>query len=166
MTEERRKPDRDRILASPPRRLMLQVIEDDPGIFVTELHAILTLDTGTFYYHLKMLREAGIVEEHKVQLAGSLRKALYPAGHAPEPGREDDPLFSDAGQRVAAVLLKGKGVSSAEIVAETGLSDRTVQRYLGRLMDAGLVTDKREGRNISYYSTPRLNEAWEKRPNQ
>jgi predicted transcriptional regulator len=152
--------------ADADRRLILQVIEEDPGIFVADLFGVLDLANSSFYYHLKRLREAGLIEEHKVRHGGTTRKALYLSGRGPPPGREDDPFLSEVGHRVMACLIDGAGVSSAQIMAQTGLAERTVQRHLNRLKEESLAVEKREGRNISYYGTERLKAAWKARPNQ
>lgn len=160
MGDDAKKPMGNGHPADADRRLVLQLIEEDPGIFVADLFSLLDLANSSFYHHLKKLREAGLIEEHKVHSGGTTRKALYLAGRAPPPGREDDPLFSEVSRQVAACLLDGAGLSSAKIMAQTGFAERTVQRHLNRLKDAGLVAEKRDGRNISYYGTERLNAAW------
>lgn len=143
-------------LRYPKRAEMFRRIQEEPGILMSDLRAAMDIGGGSFFLHLDKLEAAGVIEIREV---GKVRR-LYPAGQAPPPGREDDPLFSQVTRDIARALLQRPGLSSAEIAEATGLAERTVRLHLNRLIGLGLVVATSAGRRVTYAPTVELEAAW------
>jgi DNA-binding transcriptional ArsR family regulator len=147
----------------PLRRLILELLEQDPGLSFTMLlgrirsvpgHA--SVGSGTLTHHLYRLERSGRLTSRR---SGRLRR-LYVGG-----GPLGDPtvlsLLQHPGlSRLLGALLVRQAPSQTDLwralQADMPLSRQCVSHRLGHLEACGLVVARRAGRLLQYYPTPRL----------
>jgi len=67
--------------------------------------------------------------------------------------------ISDGTRRTILKLLRGRDMTAGEIAGHFDLTKPTLSKHFAVLREAGLVTDKKKGRNITYRLNPGLLEA-------
>ena len=64
--------------------------------------------------------------------------------------------LSDATRRRIMQLLRGRDMTAGEIAGHFDLTKPTLSRHFAVLREAGLVTDEKKGRNVTYRLNPEL----------
>jgi DNA-binding transcriptional ArsR family regulator len=133
--------DPEGVLEQPTREGIYASVRESPGIGLGELVETVPVTRSTVRYHLRILREAGLVESATV--AGTLR--FSPSG-------------TDAG--LAGALSAGPTRAIVDAVAEhepasvtavaeaTNRAPSTVSHHLGRLEERGVVDRERTGEAV------------------
>ena len=134
----------DRVRDHPQRRLIIDVIEAEPGIHFSELRRRTGMPNGTLLHHLKQLVTAGAVAERP--------NGGFTCYFAGKPRREDvdgaAALKSDGARRILAAIRGSPGMSNLGLARTTGLAPSSVNAHVKRLQAAGLVKVERIGREV------------------
>lgn len=127
------------------RRRIHARLAERPGSYLRELQRDLAMPMGMLEYHLGRLEKAGLVT-----VVHGDHKRFFPAEMDARDKRVLALLRQDACRRVVVHLLGHPGASHGEIHAATELLPSTLSYYLARLVDAGLATRRKEGRQTRY----------------
>jgi DNA-binding transcriptional ArsR family regulator len=133
--------DPDGVLEQPTRERIYTSVSESPGIGLGELIEAVPVAKSTVRYHLRILREAGLVESATV--AGTLRFA---------PSEADAELAGalSAGPTRAVVdaVAEHEPASVTAIAEATDRAPSTVSHHLGRLEERGVVDRERVGEAV------------------
>lgn len=130
---------------------LLRIIQERPGIPVTELEGRLGIGTGTMRHHLQTLQRAG-----KLHFVRQGRRLLiYPPG-AGSDALAEGLLRGATSRAVATTIREHPGGDVASLHRLLGLSERVVYYHLQRLMEAGLVASSGENRLRDLSATGKL----------
>ena len=141
-----------KVLESPERLRILQIVYDRPGISVTELAHRLSMTWGQLNYHLTRLGQAGLV--HTVK-AGRHRLAFPEKESAETP--EDRAIVLERTARALALLIVGNPhLATTDLVRMSGETPRVVYYHVKKLLDAGLVTSDSSSHHRGLVASPRL----------
>ncbi|HVL86943.1 MAG TPA: winged helix-turn-helix transcriptional regulator [Candidatus Thermoplasmatota archaeon] len=135
------------------RERLLSEVRGDPGVDATELKRRTGLAWGTIVYHLSVLERERLVSS----LREGRHRRFFPQGEIDHGLRE--PLAVLRNERASHVLsaIRGApGLAQKDLSRATGLTPSTVHWHVERLLDAGLVWRRHEGRQVSYYPTDLL----------
>lgn len=151
------KTQRDRLLDNASRDRIFQAIRTNPGINLSQVNRLVDLGWGVTVYHLKMLEKNGLI----VSESSARDRCFF----------ENDPRFLELRkaiatianrepvQRIVQTVVDAPGLNQGEVIAATGLTQRTVSYYLGRLAKEGLVETQRVKNYVHYEPTERLRRA-------
>lgn len=120
---------------SETRRRIADHVADEPGVHFNGLVRALDLATGQVQYHLRQLREEGVVVAE--DCCG--RTHLYPDGYDPWERHAMALLRRETTADVVTVLLTRGECSPAAVADELDLADSTVAYHVDRLVDHGVV---------------------------
>lgn len=135
------------------RQEILTIVNDSPGIRLTELMERMSVGWGTLYHHLGKLREAGLIQ---TQVAGR-RRLVYPIHRAAAFDSSAQSLLCGRTARLVALSIqRAPHRSLIEICDELGLSPRSTYYHVRRLLDAGLITSGSTTRHFDLCATPAL----------
>lgn len=137
----------DQLTAHPARRAALDVIHANPGATIQDIQRALGLAWGTTVHHLRRLDRAGLIAVRR----DGARRGHWPLGQAPP--RDG---LSTADRAVAALVKSSPGLTQKDIAHIAGVGAPAACKRLGRLEEAGLVAQVREGRSRLYVPTGRL----------
>lgn len=123
------------------RAAIYEQIEDDPGVFLTELSEAVDVPTSTLRYHLRILEHENLIASRTVN--GKRRYASVGV----DPDELDVALDDDATATVLeAVAHEPDSVSG--LADRLDLDPSTVTHHLQRLDEADLVERERDGRSV------------------
>lgn len=143
---------RARLLSSPIRRAILEIVTSRPGLTVGELLALLDVGWGTLHHHLDRLEAVGLL---RTVQAG--RRRLVLPGDAPRAAPVARALLAGATcRRVAEAVAREPGLCIQDLIGRVEDSPRAVYHHVKRLLDAGLLQSERPGRYTSLHPTPLL----------
>ncbi|HVL49438.1 MAG TPA: helix-turn-helix domain-containing protein [Candidatus Thermoplasmatota archaeon] len=146
-------------LANATRKAIYDAVSANPGLGVQDLARVASVSYSTASYHLDRL-----VEARMLVLANEAgRLAYYKNGGAfTESERKVLPLLKNAeAMRVLEAILASPGTYRAALAESLGVTATTINWHLKRLVDAGLVVERREGRSARLFADrARLNEAF------
>jgi len=123
-----------------PRNIILDCVDENPGIHFNELVRSVSLATGQVQYHMYGLLEEGDIDD--ADLYG--RTHYYPTEY-PERDRGAVALLRRETAREVVLYVVKNGESRPDGVAdELGIARSTLEWHVGRLVEQGLV-EKRHG---------------------
>ncbi|KAA3614377.1 MAG: ArsR family transcriptional regulator [Planctomycetota bacterium] len=95
-------------LTSPPRQEIVSTLESAGTLAVAELAELLGRAPDSLYYHLRKLRQVGLVVEKGSRMAGRRREVLYglPAEKIRLHFDPDNPANVDATSRAVSAMLR------------------------------------------------------------
>ncbi|WP_297070806.1 winged helix-turn-helix transcriptional regulator [Thermococcus sp.] len=128
-------------------KLVLGFIKENPGLNFNEISRRLGLAKGDLQYHLHRLEKLGMITSRK----GGLKRHYFPTGIFSE--REKDILALLSSENVRGIIMymiAKPGVTQKELCEELGLSPPTVNYYIGKLQELGLVQSMRDGKFVKY----------------
>lgn len=137
-----------RLIGSHPRRqLILDLLQEQPGLCVRELARATGIQMGSLCHHLRLLARSGRVWTTK----RGVRLLHFPASVRCEPLAAIAAHDLDELDRLLLSLARRpipqKGVLDS---APEGVPRSTVQHRLARLVAQGLLATRREGRLLIY----------------
>jgi predicted transcriptional regulator len=113
-----------------------------------EIKRELNLAMGELQYHLQVLEKSGHIASKRI----GLYKRFYPSRIFGEMQKQILSILSQETPRnIVLYLLQNPGVSHGEIARFVKLSDPTISWHMQRLINNGLIEQKREGRIVRYY---------------
>lgn len=134
----------------PVRQQVLDLVRRYPGIHVRRLERELRLSSRLASYHVEALEADGALQ--RVQEAGYAR--LFVAPGKPRWSRRDVEFIClmrrPAALRIALLLLSRGPLPNRGVAAELRLARPSATYHLGLMLEAGLVTARRAGRDRIY----------------
>lgn len=124
-----------KVLESPERLRILQIVYERPGISVTELAGCLAMTWGQMSYHLARLERADLL--HAVK-AGRHR-LVFPDQEPIETPEDRALVLEKTARALALLILDNPQVTVTDLVRLSGETPRVVYYHVKRLLDAGLV---------------------------
>lgn len=130
------------------RGRLFEVVEDSPGVYLSEVSERTGVPVSTARHHVRVLEREGLVASAKVRG----RRRFYPE-------TDDDPALSAAlNDEPTAGLLDALArvgpASVSELAAELDRDPSTVTHHLTRLEEDGIVVRERDGRAIRNRLSP------------
>lgn len=123
------------------RRRIVERVRSDPGVHFNALVRGLDMSPGQVQYHLGRLLGDRIVAEDCYG-----RTQYYPPSFDAWERRALALLRRETSADVVAVLLESGETPATEVVERVGIARSTLSWHLDRLVDAGLVTERRDAR--------------------
>lgn len=137
------------------QRLLLEVVENRPGIPMADLETLLGYGWGSLYTHLRALEKLGLVE---VRARGKFR-LVFPAGARREEVDAAVPRrLGKPARAVAQLIVKDPGRGIEEYAAKLPIGRRASYYHVERFVRMGLVTTAQEGRYVELRPTTKLYE--------
>lgn len=144
---------REELLENENRQRLVALVEDEPGVSLSELADELGLGWGATVYHLERLEDAG----HLASRRAGKRRCFYRPGTRDAEQVDALGLLRDERARtVAEHILENPGTSQSDVADGIEASSATVHRRVEKLREADLVEAKRRGRCVAYAPTERL----------
>jgi DNA-binding transcriptional ArsR family regulator len=141
------------ILMNPTRRDIFQYLCNNPCIRVGDIAKALELATSTAEWHLKKMREKGLVSMKKV---GKYR--LYHPSEMIDP--EDIGVFSllgrDKTRLICGLVADNPGITQSKLCKKVGMYQQEVGWYTSQLVEKGVLSSVKDGRFKRYYLNQNL----------
>lgn len=129
------------------RQQLFEFIQRFPGMHFREIHRRTGLAVGTLQYHVKQLEDEKLI----VGVKDGEYTRFYPVAAVTERERfllqflRQEPI-----RRILVLLLEKKKVNHKQLAKASGVSPATTSWYLGKLLDAAIVSKKKTGREVFY----------------
>lgn len=149
---------RHELLDNGVRERIYRSVETNPGLSIIQVCRTGTVGWGTAVYHLQRLERDKLIVSRR---DGQYRR-FFLNGQAPDPAAASPgarTLAHPLAQRIAAFLVANPQAAQKDVCAALGISAPLASKWLGRMLEAGLVTSQREWKLVRYAPTPRLHEA-------
>ncbi|HWH09337.1 MAG TPA: winged helix-turn-helix transcriptional regulator [Candidatus Thermoplasmatota archaeon] len=144
---------RSDLLDNQHRDRVYKLIQETPGLGVSEISKETGLGWGTTVYHLDRLERAGFVASER----GGLHKCYYPVGTVrPEARKGMGALKADTTRSIAEYLLARPGATQTELCKDLNLSPSQASKQVSKLEEAGLVRREREWKTVRLIPTEPL----------
>lgn len=142
---------KDELLDNDTRRRVYEVLQEDPGLRLSEVARRAGCSTSTARYHLRRLKR-----EDMVRAAGEPRmQRWFPAGDMGAQAMEREAVLDIGNSReVYRAIQAHPGASLGEIADAVGTSSPAAHKVVQRLVDAGLVVKERDGRRVALRPVP------------
>lgn len=140
---------KERLLDHERRDELLQAIRDQPGTAVTDLVKLTGVPRNTAVYHLTRLEREGLVSSMREG-----RTRLYFAPGSLEKRANSEALAAlrhDTSRMIAMEIGQKPGLDQNALCQRFGLAPSLAHWHADRLISAGLVEKRREGRHVRYY---------------
>jgi DNA-binding transcriptional ArsR family regulator len=148
---------RNELLENGVRERIYRALEQQPGLSIIQVCRAAKVGWGTAVYHLQRLERDKLVVSRR---DGQYRRFFH-NGHAPEEGAlapAARALQAPIAQRIAAFVLANPGCAQKDLCLALGIQPPLASKWLGRLLEAGLLTSQREWKLVRYAPTPALQE--------
>lgn len=136
---------RTEIMRSKVRAQIVEEVEKNPGINLSDLTARLGVARNTVTYHTRMLQRASLLQLRETP--GSLR--FFPVGYStPESGIPIQFHLHPVSGKIIEILRKGSSTRARlrEMLADVPV--RTQNHHIRRLLDAGVAMEERANGSI------------------
>lgn len=124
------------------RERIHELVESDPGIFLSELADRLDVSLSTVRYHVRVLEEESILTSRKI----NGKRRYYPIDVA------EPILVAALGESATAAVLDTLArlgpMTGAELAEALDRDPSTVSHHLTRLASVGLIERERRGRTV------------------
>ena len=144
-----RRISRKNVFDHPSRKLLYDLILDNPAIEIKDLAELSGLNEHTIKYHLDKIQDAGQIS---VCLAGNSRH--YFENHGTYSSWEQQ-LFSRSHQngtgRIIRVVWENPGITRGDVAKELGVSGPVISRSILPLIQEGLIRQEADGKFRRYY---------------
>jgi len=129
---------------SPTRRAMESLLQETPGLSLSEVCRALHVGWGTVQYHVNTLRREGILGT--VQVLG--KRVLYFHGEDAQASRAKAVLRHHRLRRIYDEVQRLPGLTEKQLVQRSGLARKAAHNYLELLQELALIeaTNSDEGR--------------------
>ncbi|GEM_PF-2995391 len=147
---------RSNLLDNGHRDRVYKLIQESPGLNVSEIGQRAGLGWGTTVYHLDRLEREGFVAAERAGLS----KRFFAVGLVDRETRRTTAQLKDGPRRdVAAVLLATPGITQSELAATLGMSASAASKQVTKLESAGLVRRERDWKTVRLFPGPALSAA-------
>lgn len=140
---------RDEVLDHDARHRMYKVIQDEPGIHVSELMRRVDGGWGGLMHHLHVLEDKEFVTSRD---DGRYRR-LFPVGQY-NPDRMDTIalLRNESTAEALDIIARRPGINQSELASRMGMKPPSARYHLQKLQEAGLVRKEKDGRSVRFYA--------------
>lgn len=142
---------KEEALEHPFRRPMMERVEGDPGISLSELADAFDVTPSTVLWHARKLSGAGIL---RMERRGR-RRLFFPSAGG-EAVRQQalarDALRGEQAPKALDAIQAQPGVTAPRMAERLDIGLHAARDLLARLASAGLVEPVRTGRAIRYYA--------------
>lgn len=137
-------------LAHPLRRTILELVDGQPGITLTQLALRLECKPSTILWHTTKLRKADLVRSAKV---GQSRIFYLVAGGNPlrDLTIEKTHLGNAFARQIHDVVAQRPGITLRGICECVAISSTSIRWHVRRLVDAGLLCLGEEGGRAAHF---------------
>lgn len=140
--------DREDLLDQPTRRAVYDVLGEEEGLPLETIADEAECSPSTARYHLNRLEEGGLVAAAGTQ-AG--QRWFATGSLSPEEMQRRAALEVGHSRKVYDHLVDEPGASLSEVADAIGSSPPAVHQIVDRLVDAGIVEKRRDGREVALY---------------
>lgn len=140
---------REEVLDHDARHRMYRIIQDEPGIHVSELMRRIDGGWGGLMHHLHVLEDKEFVTSRE---DGRYRR-LFPVGQY-NPDRMDTIalLRNESTAEALDIIARRPGINQTELASRMGIKPPSVRYHIDKLDDAGLIRRERDGRSVRFYA--------------
>lgn len=149
---------RSELLDNAVRERIHRTVQAHPGVSIIQVCRATKVGWGTAVYHLQRLERDRMIVSRR---DGQYRR-FFLNGHAPEAGSVDlagRALAHPLAARVAGFVQANPGAAQKDVCVALGISPPLASKWLGRLLEAGLLTSQREWKLVRYAPTAALEQA-------
>jgi predicted transcriptional regulator len=141
------------LLDNQHRDRVYKLIQEEPGLGVSEIAERTGLGWGTTVYHLDRLERAGFVAPERA----GLHKAFFPVGTVAREARKAmGALKADTTRSIAEFLVTRPGATQTELCEALSLSPSAASKQVSKLESAGLVRRERDWKTVHLHPTDAL----------
>ncbi len=141
------------LLDNKHRDKVYKLVQERPGIALTEIGATLGLGWGTTIYHLDRLERAGFVATER----SGMRRCCFPVGLVPRENRASlGALQADTTRTLAEYLAGNPGATQSQVCEALGMSASAASKQVTKLETAGLLRREREWKTVHLWPAPEL----------
>lgn len=144
------------VLKHPLRARLLELVQEEPGVHLTELTRRLETNKTTALHHVRKLLHAGLLWEnrdHGYTCYYAARSMDYNVMAAV-------PLLkSEAARRIVEHIMAHPGANLSQVAEHAGIKVSTANYHLERLKTCGIVEAQRKGRAVSLRASPLARQA-------
>ncbi len=127
------------------RDLLMVQIRDRPGISFSRLMKSLDLNEGTLRYHLNYLERKELIRSKKE----GRRRLYYTTALDLGSGKDLIGLSRDH-KRILTMIRRSPGIKSREMMKETGLTRKDLERVIRKLQKERLIWAVENGNGVGY----------------
>lgn len=144
---------REEILDNRVRDALLQAIQTEPGLSVTDLRKRVDAGWGTTVYHLSVLERS----RHVSSVALGRHRRFFAVGLIDASERSKWAMLQHPRARnLYRIVQENPGIIQRELASRVALKRPVASWHLKRLEREGLVRRERDGRRVLYYPGPPL----------
>ena len=141
------------LLDNEHRDKVYKLVQETPGIGLTEIAQRTGMGWGTTVYHLDRLERAQMLASERV----GMHRCYFPMGTVPRGARKGiGTLKADTTRSVAAFLVERPGASQTDLCEGLGLSASAASKQVTKLESAGLVRRERDGKTVRLFPSDGL----------
>ena len=129
------------------RELVYRYIETYPGSHLRKISKELSLGVGDIQHHLNFLERSGSIRSRRM----NIYKVYYVVSILEE--RQESILAilrQETPRTILLYLIENPGASQGEIAKHLGFAPPTINWHMARLMEIGLVYNRKDGRFVKY----------------
>lgn len=140
---------RDEVLDHDARDRMYRIIQDEPGIHVSELMRRVDGGWGGLMHHLHVLED----KEYVTSRDDGRYRRLFPVGQY-NPDRMDTIalLRNESTAEALDIIARRPGINQSELASRMGMKPPSARYHLQKLQEAGLVRKEKDGRSVRFYA--------------
>jgi predicted transcriptional regulator len=139
---------RSELLDNQHRDRVFRLIQEKPGIGVSEIAQATGLGWGTTVYHLDRLERHSFVASERA----GLHKCYFPVGTVAREARKGiGALKTDTTRSIAEFLVSKPGATQSELCSALGLSPSAASKQVSKLEQAGLVRRERDWKTVHLF---------------
>jgi len=131
---------KEAILDNFTRGKIYQYLIEHPGSYLSLIIRELELNTSVAAFHLNKLEEKGYIRSSR----DGLRRQFYPDG-------KNIPMRPSKLERITRAIRLNPGITQKELAADLGLKSSTVNEYVIKMKDTGLLTVIQKGKKKHLY---------------
>lgn len=144
---------RSDLLGHATRDRVHKLVQERPGIGLTELAQEVGLGWGTAVYHLDRLEKGGFVSSERI----GAHRCYFPVGAIPRESRKGiGALKQDTTRTIAQLVADRPGVTQTEVCEALGMSASAASKQVSKLESAGLVRRERDWKTVRLHPQPGL----------
>jgi len=133
------------------RNRVYKIIEESPGLHFRELQRRSGLAVGALQYHLDTLQKNHLI---RVEKQGRFNRYFSVRGiQLGEQEKTISILRQESARKIVIFLLQKKQANNFDIAEAVQLSASTVSWHLSKLVESGVVSEKRSGKQKMFFIT-------------
>ncbi len=140
---------RSQVFDNDVRERIFTAIRDEPGVSASQLSRAAGVSWGTTVYHLDVLEQTKMISS----LRDGRYRRYFQNGQALDTSKEIvSCLKNDTTNSVASAIVAAPGTTQKELAATVGMSPQALHWHLTRLVKAGIIEKRRDGRVVRHFA--------------